>query len=95
MLRITNIAEENGSRLKLEGTLSGAWVEELRRLCEAVLIDGGELTLDCSSVSFADPQGIAFMQALRESNVPLLNCSPFLRWQLGEASITRDGRGEK
>lgn len=95
MLRITKITEENGSKLKIEGTLSGAWVEELRRLCEAILIDGGELMLECGNVSFADAQGIAFMQALRASNVSLLNCSPFLQWQLGEASSTRNGRGEK
>ena len=93
MLRISKITEENNSTLRLEGTLAGPWVEELGRLCSVLPADDCGLTLDCGGVSFADTKGLVLLQALRESGISLDNCSPFLEWQLGEASITSAERG--
>jgi ABC-type transporter Mla MlaB component len=94
MLRITNIAEESKRILRLEGTLAGPWVQEVGQLCDELLAGGLALTLDCSGVSFVDSKGVALLQGLRASRVAIENCSPFLEWQLSEASIASAERGE-
>ena len=87
MLKISKLDRiTNSTTLRLEGTLSGAWVEELRRLCEIALADGERITLDCAGISFSDSDGVALMQELRGRNVSLTNCSPFLRFQLEPGS---------
>lgn len=93
MLRISKMTEENNSTLRLEGTLAGPWVEELGRLCNHAAVGESGLRLDCGGVSFADAKGVALLQALRETGISLDNCSPFLEWQLGEASTTSAERG--
>ena len=88
MLRISKIEfEKQVSRLRLDGRLSGPWVDELRRSCEADLEVGHELIVDCAGLTFADAEGIALLRWLREQNVTLENCSPFVKLQLEEASV--------
>jgi hypothetical protein len=73
----------NGSvTLRLEGRVVGPWVEELRRACEGVLDAGAMLALDLSEVSFVDRNGVELVRSLRNQNVTLLNCSPFVTEQL-------------
>jgi ABC-type transporter Mla MlaB component len=95
MLRISNNAEGNTRTFRIEGTLSGAWVEELRRVCESGFASGVGLEIDCGGVSFVDAKGVALLRSLRESDVVLENCSPFLEWQLGQAAIASAERGER
>lgn len=88
MLRISNVgSEEKVSRLRLDGTLSGPWVEELRRMCEESLAQGCPQVVDCGGLFFADAEGAALMRSLRDRNVALVNCSPFLKLQLAEAAV--------
>lgn len=87
MLRISKLnAVTEATTLRLDGSLSGVWVEELRRLCETTLADGKAITIDCGGISFSDSDGVALMQELRGRQVSLTNCSPFLKFQLENGS---------
>jgi len=55
MLRISRIESSSGEVvLRLEGSLIGPWVDELRRSCAAVCNNGRQLSLDLTEVLFAD-----------------------------------------
>jgi hypothetical protein len=87
MLRISNIgSDEKVTRIRLDGTLSGPWVEELRRMCETDLAGERALAIDCGGLFFADGEGAALMRSLCDRDVALMNCSPFLKLQLEEAA---------
>ena len=83
MLRIWRIESSPGEViLRLEGSLIGPWVNELRRGCAAVCKDGHKLSLDLTEVLFADSKGLVLLRTLRNSNVGLTGCSPLLAEQL-------------
>jgi anti-anti-sigma regulatory factor len=84
MLRITVVESSSEAvRLRVEGRLTGAWVEELRRACEVhALCDEIRLTLDLADVSFVDAAGIELFKELRSCCVALLSPSPFVAEQL-------------
>jgi anti-anti-sigma regulatory factor len=70
-------------RLRVEGRLTGRWVEELRRTCDLqALTDGIRLTLDLADVSFADASGVELLKELRIRLVTLLSPSSFVAEQL-------------
>ena len=70
-------------RLRVEGRLTGRWVEELRRACDLhALSDGIRLTLDLADVSFADAAGIELLKELRIRSVILLSPSSLVAEQL-------------
>jgi anti-anti-sigma regulatory factor len=72
-----------GVRLRVEGRLTGRWVEELRRTCDLhALSDGIHLTLDLADVSFADAAGIELLKELRMRSVTLLSPSSLVAEQL-------------
>ena len=83
MLRISKIESLLGEVIfRLEGSLIGPWVNELRRCCAAVFKDGHQLSLDLTEVLFADSKGLALLRTLRKSDVGLAGCSPLLAEQL-------------
>ena len=84
MLRISKLNETDATILRLEGSLAGVWVEELRRVCETAVTQGQTITLDCGGISFSDLEGVALMRELRRQGTRLVNCSPFLKFQLEE-----------
>jgi anti-anti-sigma regulatory factor len=53
-------------------------VEELRQSCEQLLAKGRRLLLDLTEVSFVDTDGVALCRCLRDRNVTILCCSPFV-----------------
>jgi len=72
-----------GVRLRVEGRLTGRWVEELRRTCDLhAFSDGIHLTLDLADVSFADAAGIELLKELRMRSVTLLSPSSLVAEQL-------------
>jgi len=73
--------------LRLEGHLSGPWVNELRSSCDQVLSNGKQLTLDLAAVSFTGRDGIRFLQGLKCREVIFKNCSPFVALQLEGDSV--------
>jgi anti-anti-sigma regulatory factor len=90
MLRITRQVggSRGGIHLRLDGQVSGPWVEELRRACDEVLSQsrGDALVLDLANVSFVDAEGLALFRALAARESRLANCSPFVREQLKETA---------
>jgi hypothetical protein len=70
-------------RLRVEGRLTGRWVDELRGTCDLQgLGDGIRLTLDLADVSFADAAGIELLKQLRLRLVALINPSSLVAEQL-------------
>lgn len=69
-------------RLRLEGQVRGAWVDELARVVDDALARGACPTLDLAGVSFLDPHGVALLRSLQSRRIHLENCSPFTAEQL-------------
>jgi anti-anti-sigma regulatory factor len=92
MLRITRESEPDGSAvvLRLEGRISGPWVEELRRTCDRDLLlpgrNGRGFVLEMSEVSFIDAEGVALLRDLTARRVSFANCSAFVAEQLKEVA---------
>jgi hypothetical protein len=89
MLRISKRAAENESgatHLRLEGQVTGPWVEELRRVCNETSGNNGhskdQLVIDLAGVSFLDPDDIALSHELAARRVLFTNCSSFVAEQL-------------
>jgi hypothetical protein len=88
MLRIsrTTLTAEQPVSLRLEGQVTGRWVEELRGACDQLLdktgLRGNRLVLDLAEVSFIDADGIALFRELSALRVIVTNCSPFVTEQL-------------
>ncbi len=74
MLRITKIAAEDGTVLRLAGRLSADTVAELERLCREV---GRPLCLDLSDLRNADDSGLAAIRELVARGAELANVPPF------------------
>lgn len=92
MLRIRVVDLSGGTVvLRLEGRLTGYWVEELRRTCAAhafaahnghTFSDEVQLSLELSKVSFVDAAGIALLKKLRRDGADLIRPTPFMAEQL-------------
>ena len=66
MLRITRNGSVGTPTLKLEGSIAGPWVGELRRVAESSLAESGLLKLDLSAVGFVDPAGAQLLHELAQ-----------------------------
>lgn len=89
MLRISQRASENeggATYLRLEGQVTGPWVEELRRVCTETPANDGHsqnhLVIDLAGVSFLDAEGIALFHELAARRVLFTNCPSFVAEQL-------------
>jgi anti-anti-sigma regulatory factor len=94
MLKITVVdLSESAVVLRIEGRITGSWVEELRRTCAAhafaahafvghTFPDEVELSLELSDVSFADAAGIALLKELRSGGADLIRPTPFIAERL-------------
>src|SRR5262249_5278988 len=89
MLRISRAttADDTEPRLlRLEGQVTGPWVEELRRVCAETAVNGGHrrhsLLLELAGVSCLDADGIALFRELASRQVLFTNCSLFIAEQL-------------
>ncbi len=92
MLRIAFAESGNGSTtLKLEGRVVGPWVEEVKRLSEAVLASGVTLIFDLSDVSFVDREGVELFGSLRDRHALFRNPSVFVAEQLKSGGCQGDG----
>ena len=83
MLRITERLSGDGApALRLEGSVAGRWVEELRREVGARYhLDGRPVVIDLERVTYIDGAGMAFF-AEAASRIYLSNCSLFAAEQL-------------
>jgi anti-anti-sigma regulatory factor len=89
MLRITVVdLSDSVVVLRVEGEITGCWVEELRRTCAAhafaahSFADEVQLSLELSKVSFADATGIALLKELRSRGADLIRPTSFVAEQL-------------
>ena len=85
MLRITIQNTSEVVLLKLEGSVKGPWVEELRKAwLTATTMASGNL----AAVSFIDVAGRDLLLRMRKQGVVLIGASSFLRHILGDGSET-------
>lgn len=83
MLRISRDNDNSGLvTLRLEGEITGPWVDETSRLCEGIIANGQRLRIDLADVTFADRTGVKLLGNLRTRQAMLDRCSPFLSAQL-------------
>lgn len=78
MLRITQRNGWDGAPdiVVVEGSISGPWVDELRRVAEAF---GGErFSLDLSRVGYVDPSGLSLLQELVGRSIEIAGSSPYV-----------------
>ena len=80
MLRITVVeANPRAVTLRVEGQITGCWVEEVRRACDAhTSAKEIQLSLDLADVSFADSAGIILLKELGTRGVGLIHITPFM-----------------
>jgi ABC-type transporter Mla MlaB component len=71
--------EASGVRLRLDGSLSGKWVDEVYREVSRALLQSERVTLDCAGVLYADREGVALLQSFPRDAVTTVNCSGFLQ----------------
>ncbi|HEU4389207.1 MAG TPA: STAS domain-containing protein [Blastocatellia bacterium] len=83
MLKITESAASDGTAmLYLEGQINGPWLTEISRCCDRILATARRLTLDLANVSFVDRDAVALFRKLKDREVTITNCSPFVAEQL-------------
>jgi anti-anti-sigma regulatory factor len=89
MLKITESASADGTvMLNLEGQINGPWLEEVRRCCDRVMATDRRLSLDLTNVSFVDRDAIVLFRELKDREVRITNCSPFVAEQLRELGLS-------
>jgi anti-anti-sigma factor len=82
-MRIRKADADGIVELRLEGNLSGQWVDELRRVTSEPLRDpAGRLVLDLAEVTFIDADGLSLLRELSLRHVTLRNGSLFVTQQL-------------
>ena len=52
--------------LKMEGTLGGSWVAEVRTTCDGILGEGKRIALDLRGVTYVDLAGMELLGSLRD-----------------------------
>jgi ABC-type transporter Mla MlaB component len=88
MLRITVVESSKVAvTLRVEGRITGPWVEELRTACNVHSFpDDVHVSLELADVSFADSAGVALLRELLNRGVGLIRTTPFLAEQLKEGA---------
>lgn len=76
MLKISR-KEGPGSKsiLKIEGTLGGAWVSELRSACDELLQETKRARLDLSGVTYVDRAGTELLESLQADRRVVIEAS--------------------
>ena len=83
MLKITRAASSNQEIiLQLDGSVTGQWIELLRKSAESVLAEGLRLTLDLENICFIDCEGLALIKSLMGRGVRQVNAPLFVAEQL-------------
>ena len=82
--------------LKLEGSVKGPWVEELRKawLTSAKMADGGPVSIDLSAVSFIDANGRDLLLRMQKEGAALNGGSSFLRHMLEDGNTNSERPSE-
>jgi anti-anti-sigma regulatory factor len=79
MLRLTRTSDRNRTQtIKLEGRLSGPWVEEVRNACAAGAQSAGGIGLDLSALTFVDAAGRELLHGLIARGVEVVALSGYV-----------------
>ncbi|MGD0773110.1 MAG: hypothetical protein ABSC05_09845 [Candidatus Solibacter sp.] len=80
MLKITLHDSAHEFRLKLEGRLSGPWVQELEQCWKTAssTTHGRKTVLDLGEVDFVDPAGEALLSRMYAEGVALVAVTPLI-----------------
>jgi len=90
MLKITFIDSPGGTKVKLEGKLSGPWVEELERSWTEHSPQASEnVIIDLSGVTYIDPEGKRLLTRMVERGVCFEGTHLMTKYVIDE--ITRVG----
>ena len=83
MLRISrnNLSDKEVTPV-FEGCILNHCIDQLRRVCEDILAQGHQLTIDLSGVSFVSRKGVGVLQDFQRRHVAFANCSVFVGEQL-------------
>src|SRR5277367_1056747 len=94
MLRVTVVESSRSAvTLRVEGRITGSFVEELRRACDAhTFAEEVQLSLELADVSFADAAGIVLLKELHSRGVGLLRTNPFMAEQLKDGTSSDESR---
>jgi hypothetical protein len=81
VLRITIQTSSPVVLLKLEGSVKGPWVDELRKtwLTSAKMAGGEPVSIDLGAVSFIDARGRDLLLQMQREGIALKGASGFLR----------------
>jgi anti-anti-sigma regulatory factor len=81
MLKITLHDSAREFRLKLEGRLSGPWVQELEQCWNTAssTTHGRKTVLDLGEVDFVDPAGESLLAHMHAQGVELVAVTPLIR----------------
>lgn len=73
MIRINRIREDSTSCLVVEGTLSGAWVDELEKcwLDTGASPNGGKVRVELSGVTYIDDKGRLLLESMSRQGAEL------------------------
>lgn len=77
--------------LRLDGQITGRWVELLQKTCEVPLRKDARVSIDLKNVSFSDRDGLALLRNLKERGFELLNPSPFIAVQMESLPLSSTG----
>jgi ABC-type transporter Mla MlaB component len=95
MLRVTPIQTGNSTTLKLEGSLSGPWVEELRRCWAKLAAEKVAVEVDLSALNFLDAKGTTLLLQMQRQGSRLFGSSPFVHDLLHTEELVRSTKPRK
>jgi hypothetical protein len=92
VLRITIQRTPEVALMKLEGSVKGPWVDELRKawLASAKMARGEPMSIDLGAVSFIDVRGRNLLLRMQREGVALKGASGFLRQVLEEKTTNSE-----
>lgn len=77
-LRITISHSEEATTLRLEGRITGPWVDELRRAWNELVPQNAPLRLDLREVTYSDAQGTAVLKDIvAKTGAEMLTSTPW------------------
>ena len=85
MLKITRVASLNQEvTLRLDGSVTGPWVELLLASAESVVKEGTRLTLDLENICYVDCEGVGLIKNLINRGALVKNVPLFVAEQITE-----------
>ena len=96
-LRITVSEDPESMTVRLDGRVTGAWVNECDRACRSILASLGskKLQLDLRGVAFADDKGRKLLREIyQKTHASFLTDSPLTKYFADDAMQSRNRKHE-